>query len=90
MAVQGVAASVVAAGGAGVGVPGGVLDVLEGDAGLAGAGDERDPQRVRADLPGGLEADAGARRRIIFQASGWAIRLPVRVANSGPLVRPSR
>ncbi len=29
-----------------------------------------------------------ARRRIIFQASGWPIRFPVRVVNSGPAARP--
>jgi hypothetical protein len=47
VAVEGVACSVVAAGGAGVGVAGGVLDVFEGDAGFAGAGDEGHPQRAR-------------------------------------------
>jgi hypothetical protein len=31
-----------------------------------------------------------ARRRIIFQASGWPIRFPVRVMNSGPVQQPSR
>ena len=46
------ALAVVASGGAGVGVAGGVLDVLEGDTGLAGAGNERDAEGVGADLPG--------------------------------------
>lgn len=55
MPVKGVPASVVAASHAGVSVPGGVLYVLQGDARLPGAGDERNPERVRPDLGGAVE-----------------------------------
>jgi hypothetical protein len=43
VAVEVVAGAVVAAGGAGVGVAGGVLDVSEGCAGVEGVGDEGVP-----------------------------------------------
>jgi hypothetical protein len=76
VALELVAGAVVAAGGARVGVPGGVLDVAQAHAGVQGERDERVAQRVRADgmldagapgepaddLPGGLavEPPAGA------------------------------
>jgi hypothetical protein len=53
------AAAVIAASGAGVGVPSGVLPVLEGDAGLAGEGDEGVPQAVGAEMSGSGGAGVG-------------------------------
>ena len=50
------AGAVVAAGGAWVGVAGGVLDVLEGCAGGEGFGDEGVPKAVRGDRRGGRNA----------------------------------
>lgn len=52
MAVEVVPAVVVSAGGAGVGVAGGVLDVLEWDAGGEGFGDEGVAEAVGCDLGG--------------------------------------
>lgn len=66
MVLEGVAGPVVATGGAGVGVAGGVLDVLEGDPGLAGQGDEGVAQRVGVS-PGGRPA-ASARVMMMRRA----------------------
>ena len=55
-ALQGVAGVVVAAGGAGVAVPGEVLDVADGGAGVEGQGDRGVAQRVRGELRPGLDA----------------------------------
>jgi hypothetical protein len=60
MAVEVVAATVVAAGGAGVGVASGVLDVLERYARLAGQGDEGVAEAVRGELVAVLDAGRGA------------------------------
>jgi hypothetical protein len=40
-------------------VTGGVLHVFEGNTGLAGAGDERHPQRVRPDFTGAVQCGPG-------------------------------
>ena len=52
VAVEGDSGSVVAHGGAGVGVAGGFLDIAERDAGVEGSGDERVAEGVGSDALG--------------------------------------
>jgi hypothetical protein len=60
-----------------VGVAGGVLHVFQGHVGVAGGGDERDPERVRSDLAGTVELGSSSdaphhprRLRLVHPAFG--------------------
>jgi hypothetical protein len=66
VAIQGLASSVVAHGGARVSVAGCFLDVAQRNAGVERSGDERVPQRVRSDAVG----DAGLSGNTAHDAPG--------------------
>ena len=86
VAVQVVPVAVVAAGGAGVGVPHRVLHVLQRHALRAGGGGERVPQRVRrqpSPRPG-MPA-AWASRRTSRNTACRSSRAPLAVTSSGPV-----
>jgi hypothetical protein len=89
--VEAGAGPVVAHGGARVGVRGGFLDVAEGYPGVEGGGDERVPQRVRADLLG----DPGAAGDPADYPGGAVPVEPLAVGGeeqrpAGPISRNSR
>ena len=88
MSVEVLAGSVVAHGGAGVGVAGGDLDVAEVDAGVEHGGDVGVAEHV------GVHPRASSRRRSSARrgGGGWrtwrSIRLPARLRRIGPPARP--